>query len=140
MSDTTGRTQDAGYQIGVSKTLPYPVEQVWELITSAAGLALWLGEDVDLTPTRGAPYRTADGSTGEVRGWRETDRIRVTSRVPDWDHDTTVQVAMSASGPGRTVLRFHQEWLSDAGERARQRTHWQGVMAAVERALAAPNE
>ncbi|MFF7247402.1 SRPBCC domain-containing protein [Embleya sp. NPDC008237] len=139
MSETTGRTQDAGYQIGVSKTLPYPVEQVWELITSAAGLALWLGEDVDLTPTRGAPYTTADGGTGEVRGWRELDRVRVTSRLPGWDHDTTVQVTTGASGPGRTVLRFHQEWLADPGERARQRTHWQGVMAAVERALAAPN-
>lgn len=37
MSDTTGRTQGAGYEIGVSKTVPYPVADVWELITSPKG-------------------------------------------------------------------------------------------------------
>lgn len=104
------------------------------------GIALWLGEGADLTPTRGAPYRTADGTVGEVRGYRELDRVRVTARPAGWDHDTTMQVTVSASGPGRTQVRFHQEWLAGPEERVRQRAHWKDVMAAVERALAAPNE
>jgi hypothetical protein len=29
-----GQTKDVGWNIGVSKTLPYPVEQVWALLTS----------------------------------------------------------------------------------------------------------
>ena len=57
-----------------------------------------------------------------------------------WDHDTTVQVTVSrpaGSAGDRTVLRFHQEWLADAEERARQREHWRAAMERVTTALAA---
>jgi len=33
------------------------------------------------------------------------------------------------------VLRFHQEWLADDGERERQRAHWKAVMERVATAL-----
>ncbi|WP_307849590.1 SRPBCC family protein [Qaidamihabitans albus] len=127
----TGETKDVGYQIGVSKTVPYSVAEVWRFLVSPAGVALWLGEGAALEPRKAAPYETAAGTTGEVRSFRERDRVRLTWRPRDWDHDTTVQVAVSASGAGRTVLRFHQEWLADADERARQREHWRAVLAAV---------
>jgi hypothetical protein len=68
------------------------------------------------------------------------DRVRLTSRPAGWDHDTTVQVTVSTSASGRTTLRFHQEWPAGPEERARQRARWKDVLAAVERALAAPNE
>jgi hypothetical protein len=61
--------------------------------------------------------------------------IRLTMRPDGWDHDTTVQVTVSRSGPDRTVLRFHQEWLADAEERERQRDHWRAVLAAMRSAL-----
>ncbi|MFP3988588.1 SRPBCC domain-containing protein [Streptomyces sp. E11-3] len=129
----TGLTQDAGWQIGVSKTLPQPLSAVWEFIASPEGIALWLGEGAVLPssppPAKGTRYETADGVTGEVRGYRPGDRIRATHGA------TTVQVAVSASGSDRTVLRFHQEHLASADERERQRAHWQAVMARVAAAL-----
>ena len=130
-----GETKGVGFQIGVSRTIPYPVAQVWELLTSRAGIDLWLGEGAELVPHKGSRYETTDGTSGEVRSFHDEDRIRLTWRPRDWDHDTTVQVAVSAKD-GRTMLRFHQEWLADADERARQREHWQGVMARVRDALA----
>ncbi|KDN87694.1 hypothetical protein KCH_05490 [Kitasatospora cheerisanensis KCTC 2395] len=57
----TGLTKDAGWQIGVSRTLPHPLPVVWDFITSAEGIALWLGPGAVLAPDRGAPYRTAAG-------------------------------------------------------------------------------
>jgi uncharacterized protein YndB with AHSA1/START domain len=133
----TGQTKDVGFQIGVSKTLPVPVERLWTFLTGADGLATWLGdgEGVVLEPQKGARYETADGTVGEVRSFRELDRVRITWRPAGWAHDTTVQVAVRASGPGRSMLRFHQEWLADSEERGRQREHWQQVMTAVEEAL-----
>lgn len=136
MSHETGRTQDVGFVIGVSKTLPYTAEDLWEFLTDDDGLALWLGPGADLTPEKGAAYRTEDGTEGEVRSFRPLDRLRLTYRPADWDHDTTVQVALRGSG-AKTMLRFHQEWLADAAERSRQREHWQAVMASVVDALAA---
>ncbi|MEV3991991.1 SRPBCC domain-containing protein [Streptomyces sp. NPDC049837] len=126
----TGLTRDAGWEIGVSKTLPLPAGAVWDFITSPEGIALWLGRvKGGLPQEKGAAYETVDGLTGEVRGYRPGDRVRLTCG------GTTVQVTVSASGPGKAVLRFHQEHLASADEREQRRTHWQGVMTRVVEAL-----
>ncbi|MEO7556666.1 MAG: SRPBCC domain-containing protein [Acidimicrobiales bacterium] len=126
----TGLTKDSGWQIGVSRTLPYLPEEVWDLISGREGLALWLGPGTALSPDLGVRYRTLGGVTGEVRGYRRGERIRVT-------HDaTTVQVSVTPANDGAaTVLRFHQERMASAQERSRQRAHWQQVMIEVVAAL-----
>lgn len=130
-----GRTRGAGWQIGVSATLDAPVQQVWDLLTSSTGLRLWLGHGVGVLTEPGQPYETRDGIRGEVRSLHHRDRIRLTWQPSGWDHDSTVQVAVEAAGPDRTLLRFHQERLADAEERERQRTHWRSVLGSVTSAL-----
>ncbi|MET7616621.1 SRPBCC domain-containing protein [Streptomyces sp. NPDC005408] len=125
----TGLTQDAGWEIGVSKTLPLPVSTVWDFIAGPEGVALWLGKGVQLPTEKGESYETGDGIAGEVRSYRPGDRVRLTYGT------TTLQVAVSSPGDGRTVLRFHQEHLADAEERERQRAHWKAVMGKVTDAL-----
>lgn len=124
-----GKTKDAGWEIGVSKTVPYPLDRVWDYL-SGPGLAAWLG-DVRLEPEKGAPYETAEGTVGEVRGYREREKIRLTWRPRGWSHESTVQVALREAGPGKTVIVFHQERLAGPEERAAQREHWQGVLKVV---------
>jgi uncharacterized protein YndB with AHSA1/START domain len=123
-----GQTKDAGFQIGVSKTLSFPPEAVWAAVMSQAGIALWLGEGATLA--KGEPYATTDGTVGEVRSLHELDRVRLTWRPRGWDHETTVQIAVSGSG-GKTRLTFHQERMTGPEERERQRDHWRKVMADV---------
>lgn len=136
MSKEVGRTADVGWQIGVSRTLPHPAGAVWAFLTSKEGAGIWLGPGTGVPARTGERYETASGTEGEVRSFRELDRIRLTWRPSDWDHDSTVQVTVSASGE-KTVVRFHQEWLADAEERAQQREYWTGVMDRVADALAA---
>ncbi|MDH2391708.1 SRPBCC domain-containing protein [Streptomyces sp. HNM0663] len=126
-----GLTRDAGWEIGVSRTLSLPPSEVWDFIASPAGVALWLGElrGGALPCEKGESYETRDGYRGEVRGFRPGDRIRLTCGP------TTVQVAVSAAPGGRSVLRFHQEHLADAAERERRRAHYKRVMAEVVQAL-----
>jgi uncharacterized protein YndB with AHSA1/START domain len=127
-----GLTRDAGWEIGVSRTLPLPPSAVWDFIASPEGVALWLGEGVELPTAKGEPYETADGVTGEIRSYRPGDRVRLTYGT------SVVQVAVSAarSASGeQAVLRFHQEHLADADEREIRRAHWQAVAAAVKEAL-----
>lgn len=126
---STGLTKDAGWEVGVSRTLPQSPAAVWEFISGPRGLELWLGAGARLTPEPGAPYETDTGVTGEVRGYRPGDRIRVTYG------DTAVQVAVSAAGGGRSVLVFHQERMASPEERERQRAYWQRVMDQVAGAL-----
>lgn len=126
----TGLTKDAGWQIGVSRTLPHPPALVWEFVSGREGLALWLGPGAKLHPLqRGTPYRTDAGIGGQVRGYRKGERIRLTYG------STTVQVALTPAPGGRTVLRFHQERMASARERERQRVHWRGVVDRIAAAL-----
>ncbi|MEU4311676.1 SRPBCC domain-containing protein [Nocardia sp. NPDC024068] len=127
----TGLTKDAGWQIGVARTLPHSPEVVWSYLTSTAGLACWLGPGAELDPEPGTQYRTGAGTTGEVRSFRPGDRIRLTYG------SSTVQLALTPASADRTHLRFHQERLSSANQREQQRTHWQQVMDRVAAALEA---
>ncbi|WP_395727983.1 SRPBCC domain-containing protein [Nakamurella sp.] len=134
MSTTpVGLTRDAGFEIGVSRTVDLPPDQVWRSLVSDDGVATWLGAGVrlpDPAAAKGTRYRTTDGTRGEIRSLHPTGRLRLTWQPPDWDHESTVQVTVSVRG-GRTVIRFHQERLSDPAERARQREHWRAVLDAV---------
>jgi uncharacterized protein YndB with AHSA1/START domain len=131
----TGLTENAGWEIGVSRTLSADVGEVWALLTSPDGLALWLG-GLDTLPTElGEGYTTTDGGTRELRSRQERERVRLTWRPPGGE-ESTVQVTVSRAGEGRTLLRFHQERLRDAGDRNRQRVHWRSVVDALQRALA----
>ncbi len=135
MTSSVGKTADVGWNIGVSRTLPYTAETVWEFLVSRDGVAIWLGPGVELPREPGAEYETANGTVGEIRGYAENDRVRLTWRPGDWDHDSTVQVRLSGAG-AKTTLRFHQEWLADAEEHEQQRAYWQDVTERVVAALA----
>jgi uncharacterized protein YndB with AHSA1/START domain len=132
-----GRTRGAGWEIGVSKTIDRPVEQVWAFITSPEGIKIWLGDGVTVLPEPGGGYETAAGVHGETRSFRELDRVRLTWQPPGWSHDTTLQLAVRSAREGRAMLVVHQERLADAAEREQQRRHWQGVINALVEALAA---
>ncbi|RSM47671.1 SRPBCC domain-containing protein [Amycolatopsis balhimycina DSM 5908] len=135
MTSSTGKTADVGWNIGVSRTLPYPAAMVWDFLVSREGVAVWLGPGAELPREAGAEYETANGTVGEIRSFVAGDRVRLTWRPSDWDHDSTVQVRLSGSG-AKTTLRFHQEWLADAEEREEQRAYWQDVTERVVAALA----
>ena len=113
----TGLTKDAGWQIGVSRTLPCTPEEAWDLLTSDEGRAVWQAPE--------------DGTAGEVRSLRPLDRMRVIWTPAGWDHDTTVQVVVRPAKTG-TSIRFHQERMANADERERQRAHWSAVLDRLE--------
>ncbi|MEM9038113.1 MAG: SRPBCC domain-containing protein [Actinomycetota bacterium] len=117
-----GKTRDAGWQIGVSRTVPHEPDRVWDLLMSPDGLAIWLGE-VSAPLEVGDGYRTADGTVGEVRSLHPGDRIRLTWQPPGRHTDATIQIAVSTAATGTTV-RFHTERLTDGDERERIRAHW----------------
>ena len=119
----------------MSRTVPFPIEEVWGFLTSTAGSALWLGAGVQRLDEPGAAYETETGTAGQVRSFRPRDRVRLTWQPVDWDHDSTVQCTVTPVAGDRTRVVLHQERLADAAEREQQRRHWQGVMDALVAAL-----
>jgi uncharacterized protein YndB with AHSA1/START domain len=128
MNDTTGLTKDAGWELGVRRTVPAPVDEVWEYFV-VDGLAIWLG-DTTLGVRKGDRYVTSDGVRGEVRSRTDQLRLRITWQPEDWSHDTTVQVTLMPAATG-TTIGFHQDRLISSEERARMLEHWTEVLSRV---------
>ena len=123
----TGLTRDVGWEIGVSRTITAPLDVVWAFLTSDAGVAIWLGSDVSLPTAAGESYQTSDGTEGEIRSYHDSDRVRLRWRPADWDHETTLQIAVTG-GDTKTMVRIHQEHLANGDERERMRAHWRAVL------------
>jgi uncharacterized protein YndB with AHSA1/START domain len=110
-----------GFQIGVRRTLPVAPEEAWRRVTSAEGVAAWLGEpEQSIAWEPGSAFRLRDGATGEVRVCRPGFMIRLHLREPGATRATVIQVRVDAAKTGTTVS-FHQEQLPSAEAREQQR-------------------
>ena len=126
-----GQTADAGYQIGVQKTLPIPHELAWDLLVVGPGREVWLGETQPLDLRKGADYVTSDGVSGEIRSVDPGKRLRLTWSHADLARPSTLQLYLVPSGE-KTSLRFHQEKLSSQDERELMRHHWREVLGRLQ--------
>ena len=129
-----GQTQDAGFEIGVRKTFSVSPGQAWDLITSEAGLKLWLGDAAEFRLEKGQPYQTREGAEGEVRVVNPGEHFRLTWRPKDWPKASTIQVRIIPSG-GKTVISFHQEQLLGQKQREQMHRRWQKVLEELQALL-----
>jgi uncharacterized protein YndB with AHSA1/START domain len=127
----TGETEDAGFQVGVQRTVHIPHERAWRLLTSPKGLRLWLGDMGKLKLKKGETYRAADGSKGEVRVVHREDRLRVTWHPEGWTRPSTIQVRVVPKGKKKTVITFHEEHLPGEEQREERRAHFKTALEAI---------
>ena len=132
MTNTTGKTQDAGWEVGVRRTVSAPVATVWDFLLGA-GLPLWLG-NAKLTLEKGAEYATDDDISGRILSYTPGLRIRLSWQPGEWDHDSTLQLTVREAETG-TTIGFHQERLSGREERKIMLGHWKGVVEQLDAAL-----
>jgi len=126
MTETTGKTTDTGWEVGVRQRVAASSAVVWEFLLGD-GLPLWLGETT-LPHAQGEAYRTADGVAGEVRAYTENTKVRLTWHPDDWPHDTMLQVSVKEAAGGTTIV-IHHERLADREERRMMLGHWKNVAA-----------
>lgn len=129
-----GRTSDAGWQIGVARTIRVGIDTAWDYLMSPQGLSTWLGAGVEGPPVTGRRYETVDGTGGEFRSVRPRDRVRLTWQPAARPDDATVQIALKATKAGCT-FRFHTERLYDSEEREAMRQHWRSIANDIEAEL-----
>jgi uncharacterized protein YndB with AHSA1/START domain len=115
-----GLTRDAGFQIGVRRTLPFLASQVWQQLVSPGGRACWLAPVEELVWRPGAPYTAANGVCGVVRVFEPGSHLRVTWQPPEWPRASLIQVRVLPKGTA-CVLAFHQELLPGTHEREQRR-------------------
>jgi uncharacterized protein YndB with AHSA1/START domain len=134
----TGKTKDAGWEVGVRTTVDAPLDRVWAFLLGD-GLPLWLG-NTKLTLEKGAPYATDDDISGTVLSYTEGLRIRLTWQPGEWNHDSMLQLTArsAATGTPGTTIEFHQERLSGRDERKIMLGHWKDVLGELEGVLTKP--
>jgi uncharacterized protein YndB with AHSA1/START domain len=132
-STPTGRTKDAGWEVGVRTTVSAPAGQVWDFLLGD-GLALWLG-NTDLTLEKGAVWVTDDDIRGTILGYTPGFRLRLSWQPGEWDHDSRLQLTVRAAATGTTIA-VHHERLSGREERRIMLGHWKEVVQRLDDALA----
>lgn len=133
-----GETADAGFQVGVQRTLPVGQDALWDVLVAPEGRAAWLGAVAAFEPTPGYRYETADGIAGEVRTVKPGERLRLTWQPSDRAGATTLQLSLACprNDDAKTTLRFHHERLADAGEREAMRDRWRSALDRLEAIVA----
>lgn len=127
-----GQTADAGFQIGVRRTLPLAHDEAWRLVTSPDGVRAWLGDVPALALEKGARFAAPDGASGEVRVVHPGSHLRLSWQPPGWPRPSVIQVRAIPAGE-RTTLSFHQEHLPGAAEREARRLHFQSALDTLQR-------
>jgi uncharacterized protein YndB with AHSA1/START domain len=132
-----GETADAGYQIGVRRTVSATIEQAWVLLTSREGVALWIGPMAAPLPIEpGIEFRADNGVEGKLRIVKPPVQLRLAWRRPAWPAASTLQIrVLPAARPERCAISFHQEKLANGSQREEMKQHWEAVMDSLETRL-----
>jgi uncharacterized protein YndB with AHSA1/START domain len=130
-----GETADAGFEVGVHKTVAAGADSAWDFLLSPQGLKLWLGRIDELKLEPKAPYQTGDGVKGEIKTFKTGEFIRMTWQPAGAKASTTLQLRLAATGPGKTRLSFHHEKLSGPKAREEMQSHWRKVLGRIESAV-----
>ena len=129
-SRVLGETADAGFEIGVQKTLPISTPEAWKLLTSPEGINIWLGNTNNLELRTGFQYQTSDGISGEIRSLKTGERIRLTRKSDGITKSSTFQISLIPSG-NKTSVRIHHEKLSGETDREQMGNHWRAVLESL---------
>ena len=101
----TGRTRDAGWQVGARRTFRLGLSEAWDLLTTQPWLHRWSG------------LAALDPDDPAVRTLTAERVARVRTL------DSLVQLRVLPAKTGTTVA-FHEDQLADEQARARRKQHW----------------
>jgi len=127
-------TKDSGYQVGVRRTVNFPVKDVWKFLLSKKGMSIWLGTWAFDKWETGIEYLTQEGTQGLIRVFKIFSHIRLSWRRKDWIHDSILQIR-TIPNAGKTIISFHQEKLLDARQRDEMKHYWTNVLEDIVKQL-----
>ena len=126
-SRVLGETADAGFEVGVQKTVNLSLQETWRLITSETGIKLWLGEVDDMELAMGKILHTIDGASAEIRSIKPEERIRIKWQPRDEIIPSTFQITLTPA-KDKTSIRVHHENLSGETSRSEMQVHWRNIL------------
>jgi uncharacterized protein YndB with AHSA1/START domain len=126
-----GETADAGFQLGVQRTVAVNPREAWELVASRP--ELWLGEGAAVKFEPGARF-DSPAASGEIRVVKPGQRLRMAWQPLGWPAPATLQLTFTESGAGKTAIGVHLERLPDAAAREEMRGRFREALDRIARA------
>lgn len=124
-----------GFQMSKQRTFMPEPQAAWQLVTSPAGLEVWLGEGAPRKLREGLLFELADGTGGEVRTIKPGERIRLAWYPQQWDSPSILQVWTNASTSGRGTICFQHQNLPDQDARDAMKEHWGEVLGRLKKLI-----
>jgi len=131
MEKPIGLTKQRGFQVGARKTFPIPLEQAWEFLLSPEGGKFWLGEPEESKALEiGKTLISKEGIEAKISIYKPRSHLRMTWKHKAWKNTSILQIRVIPAGT-KTTISFHQEKLSNEGQRALMKAHWKQVLAQI---------
>lgn len=118
----------------VSRAVPQPVDDVWQVLTTPTGAEALLGKGAEIGG-KGEPWRSVDGSHGVVRSYHPGQQVRVTWHADEHAPSTLVELHIIPEGEGTRLSLRYQE-TPDAGVNANLRQRWNDALGRIVTGLA----
>jgi len=115
--------------IEVSRVVPFPIEQVWQLLVTSAGAEALLGSGARLG-TKGEPWRSTDGSHGVVRSYHPMEQVRLTWHADELAAASMVDLRLTAEG-SHTRLDLRHERISDEALAQKLPQRWNEALGRI---------
>ena len=121
-----------GFQVSKQKTFLPDASRAWELLTSAEGLAAWLGAGAPDALHESQTFALDSGVHVTVRGIRYGESIRLGWNPPQHDPTQVVIAWVQTSNSGKGTIAFSHENLPDAQAREVARARWTDALKALQ--------
>ena len=119
-----GQNGKGEYSTVATRTFPLSARELWKLISSPDGLALWLKPMGDFMVKPKNEFEVEGGIFGEVRTMKAPERIRMTWQETDWPKASVLNVAVIPRDGKKSVLVFQHDGLRSARQREDLRAYW----------------
>jgi uncharacterized protein YndB with AHSA1/START domain len=115
--------------IEVSRVVPFPIDKVWQLLTTSAGAEALLGKGAKLG-TKGEPWHAVDGSHGVMRSYHPMEQMRLTWHADEHATATLIDLRLTSEG-SETRLDLRHERLDDAALGQSLPQHWDETLGRI---------
>ena len=122
----------------VSRTVPQPPDDVWQVLTTPSGAEALLGKGAELGG-KGEPWRSVDGSHGVVRSYHAGQQVRISWHADEHAPSTLVELHLIPEAEGTRLSLRYQETPDDAMN-ANLRQRWGDALGRIVSGLAPVSE
>jgi hypothetical protein len=120
-------TPESGYKLTLQRNFIIAARELWNLLFSKHGLAIWLGTSQLEKWETGISFETEEGLQGQVRVFKIYSHIRLKWKPDAWNTPGILQIRLTGNGEVTTLVIDHGE-IENKDQQDQMYRHWGDVL------------